>query len=267
MNEYPEKMYVVKYQNATWRWAETGLHYIKGNSAPYFYTTNGHGAAHSEIEAHFPGLKPFVALHLSDDNGLPLHALPNAWYHYAEGIDAEGNRVFHASKEAREAEQARREQVALKEFIKVNTGNTLHKSELIDIWDSVDGYAWSKKTYKSEVFTLAQSMKQSIKSTITELVVARNNSHLASHLRISLAEAQAIPANLTKEQFNALYIVPNIERWNREAQEAIAVMRAVGGRHTTPEKDGKTYWLSDEQFTRYFSKHETNSSTEIIRRK
>lgn len=53
------------------------------------------------------------------------------------------------------------------------------------------------------------------------IVVKRNNKALASHLRISLKEAEAIPAGLTKQQFNERYILPNVDRWKQEANEII----------------------------------------------
>lgn len=38
------------------------------------------GCLHDEILQHFPNLKPLVDLHLSDDDGVPLHAAANAAY-------------------------------------------------------------------------------------------------------------------------------------------------------------------------------------------
>ena len=74
--------------------AEGGLHYIKGNSAPYFTITadihriakNGRrvweagGCCHDEILKHFPHLADLVDLHLSDIEGAPTHAEANGAY-------------------------------------------------------------------------------------------------------------------------------------------------------------------------------------------
>lgn len=38
------------------------------------------GAIHETILQVFPELAPIVALHLSDDNGVPMHAEANGWY-------------------------------------------------------------------------------------------------------------------------------------------------------------------------------------------
>lgn len=52
----------------------------------------------------------------------------------------------------------------------------------------------------------------------------RNNAYLANHLRISLAEAEAIPEGLTKNDFERLYVVPNLERWEAEAEAVKAFL-------------------------------------------
>lgn len=43
------------------------------------------GAIHGEILKAFPGLAPLVALHLSDPDGVPMHAAANAAYFIREG--------------------------------------------------------------------------------------------------------------------------------------------------------------------------------------
>jgi hypothetical protein len=69
-----------------------GLHYIKGNSAPYFSLTyeegvrgrgdcESCGANHETVLKHWPELADLAALHLSDINGQPMHALENGFYH------------------------------------------------------------------------------------------------------------------------------------------------------------------------------------------
>jgi hypothetical protein len=38
------------------------------------------GMLHDEIEAAFPQLAPLIRLHLSDADGVPMHAVQNGWY-------------------------------------------------------------------------------------------------------------------------------------------------------------------------------------------
>jgi hypothetical protein len=70
------------------------LYKLTSNSAPYFSVTAEErntrrrgdnqveccGCMHTEILEHFPQLAPVVALHLSDDNGTPMHAAAKALY-------------------------------------------------------------------------------------------------------------------------------------------------------------------------------------------
>ena len=85
---------------------EGGLHYIRGNRAPYFsltYTQHrkgfpdqcySGGAGHDAILALFPQFADLAALHLSDIEGTPLHAEANGWYWLAGAM---GARELHAS--------------------------------------------------------------------------------------------------------------------------------------------------------------------------
>lgn len=75
-------------------WAMGGLDYIRGNSAPYFSLTCSQdrldehgrwqddtgGANHDLILRFWPELADLAALHLSDIDGVPMHAEGNAFY-------------------------------------------------------------------------------------------------------------------------------------------------------------------------------------------
>lgn len=52
-----------------------------GNFKPHFSVTTDGGAAHDLILRAIPELEPIVALHLSDEDGWPMHAVANAAYH------------------------------------------------------------------------------------------------------------------------------------------------------------------------------------------
>lgn len=74
-----------------------GLCKLKGNALPYFSLThdtrrkckNGRwvedscGAGHETILKYFPRFADLAALHLSDVNGVPMHADANGWYFMA----------------------------------------------------------------------------------------------------------------------------------------------------------------------------------------
>lgn len=86
-----------------------GLHYIKGNKHPHFSLTadishNGIftscGCQHDEILKFFPDLADMAALHLSDINGVPMHAEFNGWYNLAGYFNGGGER-YHAGNSQR----------------------------------------------------------------------------------------------------------------------------------------------------------------------
>jgi hypothetical protein len=85
---------------------EGGLHFIRGNHAPYFaltYTQHrkgfpnqcySGGAGHDRILALYPRFADLAALHLSDIDGVPTHAEANGWYWLAGAMGGAGER-FH----------------------------------------------------------------------------------------------------------------------------------------------------------------------------
>lgn len=77
---------------------EAGLHYLQGNSSPYFAVTaeiyaqgdrrgdpSTCGCCHDEVLKTWPELAPVVALHLADIDGAPMHAEANGLYHLGFG--------------------------------------------------------------------------------------------------------------------------------------------------------------------------------------
>jgi hypothetical protein len=66
----------------------------RGNERPYFSVTGeirdtrlrrgggivAAGCLHNEIVKAWPDMQPIIALHLSDDHGMPMHALENGLY-------------------------------------------------------------------------------------------------------------------------------------------------------------------------------------------
>lgn len=87
-----------------------GLSMHKGNRAPYFSitgdidvkTVNGGwkeesgGCIHGEIRKHFPEkFDDLIALHLSDIDGLPMHAVENGWYWLAGAVPGNFGERFH----------------------------------------------------------------------------------------------------------------------------------------------------------------------------
>lgn len=82
--------------------AKGGLHYLRGNSAPYFsLTADVHrkgfpdqnymgGCCHELLLQHWPELADLAALHMSDIDGVPNHAAANGWYWLAGALGGMG---------------------------------------------------------------------------------------------------------------------------------------------------------------------------------
>jgi hypothetical protein len=80
-----------------------GLHFIPGNRTPYFSVTgeirrggasdiDRGGCIYEDILHYWPELAPVVALHSSDENGVPMHAEENGWYWLAGAFGGLGER-------------------------------------------------------------------------------------------------------------------------------------------------------------------------------
>lgn len=79
-----------------------------GNQLPHFSITaeertdgrvTAFGCMHEEILMAHPELADMVALHLSDINGVPMHAVENGWYWLSSSLGGLGEKYFHANKE------------------------------------------------------------------------------------------------------------------------------------------------------------------------
>lgn len=90
-----------------------GLHMIKGNHAPYFTITTevhqsgypdrewGGGADHETILRYWPEkFADLVALHLSDIDGVPMHAVANGWYALAGALGGAGETYHRGNAES-----------------------------------------------------------------------------------------------------------------------------------------------------------------------
>ena len=90
-----------------------GLHLFRGNERPYFSLTcwesachnenlecSG-GASHGKILARWPELADISALHLADDDGVPMYAEDNGWY-WLVGYYGGLNEQYHAGNSTKQ---------------------------------------------------------------------------------------------------------------------------------------------------------------------
>lgn len=96
-----------------------GLHYIRGNHAPYFtltYTQHrkgfpnqcyAGGAGHDEIARYYDDrFADLAALHLADIDGVPMGAEGNAWYWLAGALGGAGE-TYHGGNNGQSLTPAR----------------------------------------------------------------------------------------------------------------------------------------------------------------
>lgn len=77
---------------------------IRGNGKPHFSLTmaswvngrhDGDGADHKPLVAIWPELQPLADLHLSDIDGVPMHAEANGWYWLAGAVEGGFQQQYH----------------------------------------------------------------------------------------------------------------------------------------------------------------------------
>jgi hypothetical protein len=78
----------VKFLGGGYITVKYGMHYLKGNSQPYFSITadlredgnESGGQLHPEISRYVPELEPLLKWHLCDQNGTPMHYVENSLF-------------------------------------------------------------------------------------------------------------------------------------------------------------------------------------------
>lgn len=70
--------------------------YVKSTNGRFVFSTGG--CIHEEILKHFPKFAPFVALHLCDFKGQPMHCTANGFYHLDKMNQAEYCKYYRINK-------------------------------------------------------------------------------------------------------------------------------------------------------------------------
>ncbi len=90
-----------------------GLNYLRGNSNPYFSLTKeehrkgfphqcqSFGCDHETILRYWPQFADLAALHLSDIDGMPMHAEANGWYNLAGALPNNAEEQYHTGNSKR----------------------------------------------------------------------------------------------------------------------------------------------------------------------
>jgi hypothetical protein len=132
--------------------AKGGLHHLRGNARPYFSITadidrwssyrwqeDSGGCLHDDILKHWPELADLVALHLSDDDGVPMHAAENGWYFMAGALPEIGVQYHLGSGEHAKSPTECLQVFAKHVRIKLDEAAAL-RDELVKVIDAVPHY-------------------------------------------------------------------------------------------------------------------------------
>jgi hypothetical protein len=128
-----------------------GLHYIKGNKLPYFsltaveYDKRGRdvagGAMHDRIVELFPRFRDLADMHLSDMNGVPMHAVENGWY-FAKGGQFMGERWMQVNKDCTPEENLEKCQASLAKLLRITWDEAEPLMALGQLWREYKKADW-----------------------------------------------------------------------------------------------------------------------------
>jgi hypothetical protein len=125
------------------------------------------GMLHDEIRKHLPRLAPFIDLHLSNTDGVPMHVLENGYYWLAGMVEGNWNQRYHGANDCtgRSTDECRR--IAAKHFRTTEPAidalvywlNTLpiseHKSALREMIDRDFAPRWKREASDCEMLALS----------------------------------------------------------------------------------------------------------------
>ncbi len=180
--------------------ATATLAQLHGNTKAHFSVTaeipmlQMFGCLHRETLSVFPQLKPIIALHLSDSDGVPMHAGANGWYWMAGALGGAGER-FHG-------------------------GNSERQHWHLD--GTFDGYRFSNR--RECMLTLCEHLR-------IELIEAEA---LHDELQAIMAKRKPESLGYQKQRVKAKarfceFADAQRERWKREAVAGIAIIQHLRG--------------------------------------
>lgn len=157
---------------------EGGLHFIKSNHAPYFsltYTQHrkgfpnqcySGGAGHEHILKHFPRFADVSALHLSDIDGVPMHAEANGWYWLAGSIGGAGQQYHGGNSNPRKSEAECLEVFARHCRIPMEEANAIRSRVISEIAAHADETSYGRDYWRREMEAMKPRWKREADETI-----------------------------------------------------------------------------------------------------
>lgn len=145
-----------------------------GNQVPYFSVTGdlygptgrheACGMLHDEILAAWPHLANAIALHLSDIDGLPMHAEANGWYWLAGAVDGHFGQEIHGGN----GTPARTQDECLEIFAK-HVRTTIGDARRLRDWFASMHVALARTTFKHWVAEQRPRWQDDAKRVIDQL--------------------------------------------------------------------------------------------------
>jgi hypothetical protein len=193
-----------------------GLHYIKGNSLPYFSLTKeehrkgfpnqcqSFGCDHETILKYFPKFADLAALHLSDIDGVPMHAEGNGWYNLAGALSENGGQQYHVGNSQRHFPKP-------------------EGAERRGEWDNTD-YRYPTQDEALAIF--AEYVRTDIETakTLRDYIVARFDERIAHENNRPESERRSRQEvwKIVRDEYFRPWIEAQKTRWKNEADACIA---------------------------------------------
>lgn len=230
---------------------------------PRFSVTSGNGSDHERILRVFPELAPVVALHLSDDDGIPMHAVENLRYHLKNAdLDAASR---HAREPSRDKLEALAGRALFAEAENVKTAGPIEirlKEEALAALDPIAEKATFFVRQLNHPLSETYSKRAEIKALARGLATGRKAEGAAERdffpkLPRNLLEAiektkkalKGAPGAAMAEAKAAndpvrAYVEGRLAEWKAEADAAIAILKeepVVADGYVAPENDRNTF--------------------------
>jgi len=211
---------------------EFGLSYLKGNSDAYFTVTanakmkaaNGRmvddwgGAAHDKIQKLTPQFNDLIELHLSDEDGAPMHATANAAYFVEQAL-----KIAQYTKPEEIEETAQKATRYLFSHLRhAPTVEAILKecAPIAATVPSLEMSAEAEKTAWSDIYDVTQKMRSKPEEIENETVIAQLEKYRAKRAEAQAVKDAAKAARDKIKEIVAKHVEPLRPIWKAQADAA-----------------------------------------------
>jgi len=210
---------------------EYGLSYHKGNKDAYFTVTanaqekrNGRlyddwgGAAHDEIKKLTPIFNDLIELHLSDEDGSPMHSTANAAYFVEQALKI----AQYTKPEEIEEEAAKGLRCLFSHLRHAPTVEAILKecAPIAATVPSLETSAEAEKTAWSDIYDVTQKMRSKPEEIENETVIAQLEKYRAKRAEAQAVKDAAKAARDKIKEIVAKHVEPLRPIWKAQADAA-----------------------------------------------